>query len=89
MGKYKLEKCEHRFNGHCNAQKNMPECNYNLKDDCKKYKPIPKGISAKIDAQLNWEKICRYLIFTYNLDETEIGNYLTEHAMEYVDIKLV
>lgn len=36
-------KCEYRLNGHCTGQRFAPKCDYDLNDDCKKYKPeLPK-----------------------------------------------
>jgi hypothetical protein len=83
-----MEKCKYNDNGNCTGQKCAPKCYYDLHDDCKKYKPVTRGISVDIKTELDWEKICRYLIYNYGIDEEEVGNYIRGHITEYVDIKV-
>lgn len=83
-----VENCKYYNKGRCMAQKNTPTCYYDLDDDCKKYKPDSMGIVLNINAELNWEKICKHIIYTYNLDETEIAQYLTDNIVEFADIKV-
>ena len=91
-GKEKIKidnKCKYNDNGYCTGQKNAPKCYYNANNECDKYNPKNqniKGIRVDIKASLNWEKICRYLIYTYNLNEEEIGSYLEKNLLDYAKI---
>lgn len=80
--------CKYNKNGCCTGQKNAPQCYYNLNDDCKKYKPSINSVTLKVDAKLNWEKIARYIMFQYQVNETEIVDYINEHKLDFVDVKI-
>ena len=84
-----MEKCKYlnKYGG-CNGQKDAPKCRYDLHENCEKFRPKSGniGINVNVGAELNWEKICRYLVFTYQLDENEIGRYLKEHLIDYVNV---
>ena len=93
----KVNKCEYFQNdtGCCFGQKNAPKCYCDDTDDCTvldtsklRSKNKSSGITFKVSAELNWEKICRHIIFTYNLDEKEIGKYLSDNIEDFAIIKV-
>lgn len=88
-----MNKCEYDHHGNCFAQKDTPKCYYDKDESCKRYLPdcktettSTKGISFKINTELNWEKICRNIIFTYGLDEEEIARSIEKNFTDYVKV---
>lgn len=47
-----------------------------------------KEKTINISTDLKWEKICKYIINTYNINEEEVCQYIIDHSNDFIEVKL-